>query len=296
MFILRLASLGRRHYEKQRCYSFTKQSLRYPKEQHTEKKAVSQIGVSKLKTRPSFMAASFTCPHCQSIAQQSWFNGGTVSELVIKIIKHIYLDHRPNFHDYEQTAMLKLVEIVRSDFLTLTTKFIPSNFSIATCTHCDNVSLWIDRNIVYPKMIIAPPAHPDMPPEIRVDYDEARNIAQDSPRGSAALLRLCVQKICIHLGEPGKKINDDIGALVKKGLPVEIQQALDLVRVIGNNAVHPGELSSEDVQDVADNLFEIVNHIVEERISRPKKLSSLFSGLPTQALESIKKRDGSKQP
>lgn len=139
-------------------------------------------------------------------------------------------------------------------------------------------------------------AHPDMPPDIRADYDEARNIAQDSPRGSAALLRLCVQKLCKHLGEPGKNINDDIGSLVKKGLPVEIQQALDIVRVIGNNAVHPGELSSEDVQQVATTLFELVNHIVEDRISRPNRLATLFTGLPSQALAGIANRDGNNKP
>lgn len=135
-------------------------------------------------------------------------------------------------------------------------------------------------------------AHPDIPPDIAVDYNEARYIAQDSPRGSAALLRLCVQKLCKHLGEPGKNINDDIGSLVKKGLPLEIQQALDIVRVIGNNAVHPGELSGEDVQQVATTLFELVNHIVEDRISRPKKLSTLFISLPTNALAGIANRDG----
>ena len=39
---------------------------------------------------------------------------------------------------------------------------------------------------------------------------------------------------CGHLGESGKNINDDIAALVKKGLNLMIQQSLDVVRVIGN--------------------------------------------------------------
>lgn len=130
-----------------------------------------------------------------------------------------------------------------------------------------------------------------MPPEIRQNYEEARNVVQQSPRAAAALLRLCVQKLCKHLGEPGKNINDDIGALVQKGLPVEIQQALDIVRVVGNNAVHPGAISNEDVAGVSTALFDLVNHIVEDRIARPKKLAALFNILPGPALAGIVARD-----
>jgi hypothetical protein len=130
-----------------------------------------------------------------------------------------------------------------------------------------------------------------MPVDIRHDYEEARNVVQQSPRAAAALLRLCVQKLCKHLGEPGKNINDDIGSLVKKGLPVEIQQALDIVRVIGNNAVHPGEITPDDVAGVSSSLFELVNYIVEDRIARPKKLASMFTTLPGPALAGIAARD-----
>lgn len=178
-----------------------------------------------------------------------------------------------------------------------------SGAEICHCSHCRKASIWrvtcidddgkaIDGVMIHPGNIPAPLAHVDMPAEVQADYEEARNVAQQSPRASAALLRLCIQKLCQHLGEPGKNLNEDIGSLVKKGLPVEIQQSLDIVRVVGNNAVHPGELSGDDVRDVSGALFELVNHIVEDRISRPTKLATLFASLPAKALSAIEKRDG----
>ena len=145
--------------------------------------------------------------------------------------------------------------------------------------------------MLVPENTTAPLPHPDMPDAVLFDYEEARLVAGKSPRSSAALLRLAIQKLCIELGEKGKNINDDIASLVRKGLPVEIQQALDIVRVVGNNAVHPGELSNDDVSEISTGLFELVNQIVEDRISRPKKLQAMFDKLPAGAREAIQKRD-----
>ena len=79
---------------------------------------------------------------------------------------------------------------------------------------------------------------------------------------------------------------------MKEGPPVGIQQALDAVRVVGNNAVHPGEISLDDSPEIASTLFELINIIVDRMISQPKKLSELYAGLPAGAVEAIKKRDG----
>jgi hypothetical protein len=145
--------------------------------------------------------------------------------------------------------------------------------------------------MIVPNQGTAPVAHTDMPDDVRADYEEARSVVGVSPRSAAALLRLAIQRLCVHLGQPGKNLNNDIGALVKEGLPQEIQQALDVLRVVGNNAVHPGELSQEDVADVADALFSLLNEIIEERISRPKRRQELFDRLPAAAREAIVKRD-----
>jgi hypothetical protein len=137
----------------------------------------------------------------------------------------------------------------------------------------------------------APPPHEDLPPEVVEDYQEAQGIVAASPRGAAALLRLAIQKLCMHLGEKGKDLNEDIGHLVKKGLPQQIQRSLDIVRVIGNNAVHPGQIDIRDDPETAQRLFELVNLIVEVMVSQPKRIEELYDRLPEGAKAQIEKRD-----
>jgi len=138
----------------------------------------------------------------------------------------------------------------------------------------------------------APLPHSDMPPDVALDYAEARSICALSPRGAAALLRLAIQKLCKHLGQRGENINTDIGTLVQEGLPVTIQRALDVVRVTGNNAVHPGELRLEDNPEIVAVLFGLVNLIVDNRIAEPRRIATLYEALPEGARRGIGERDG----
>lgn len=107
----------------------------------------------------------------------------------------------------------------------------------------------------------------------------------------AALLRLALQKLCVHLGEKGKNINEDIGSLVVKGLPKQVQMALDYIRVTGNNSVHPGEMDIEDDEDICLRLFSMINFIVDKMIIQPKEIDKAFDFLPNKAKAAIEKRD-----
>ena len=74
------------------------------------------------------------------------------------------------------------------------------------------------------------------------------------------------------LGENKKKnLSDNIQLLVKAGLQSDIHKALDIVRVIGNNAVHPGQIDV-DSMETASKLFRLVNLIVQQVITEPKEI------------------------
>ena len=222
--------------------------------------------------QPAINKRSFNCPHCAALAQQFWFRLKATALRDGQTPQHLH--RSPLLQSTVTQAEFELHSI---------------NFS--RCFHCKEIAIWISDQLVWPKQVTASPPNPDLPCDIRNDYEEAAAIFALSPRGSAALLRLGIQKLCKHLGEKGDNINDDIGRLVKKGLPEKVQQALDSIRVIGNDAVHPGQLDLRDDGATAERLFELVNIIVEVMISQPRKVSEIYSKLPSTKLKAIEERD-----
>lgn len=203
---------------------------------------------------PSFGSKKFTCPHCGAIALQRWDQRGL------------------DFGHYGGGS---------------------GNNPLATakCDHCGEFSVWLSGDLLYPNKGEAPQPNPDLPQAVNNIYLEAAAISSISPRGATALLRLAIQVLCKELGEEGKNINADIASLVKKGLPERVQQALDIVRVTGNNAVHPGQIDVDN-PDTAGKLFELINVITEYTISMPNRINNVYGQLPENAREAIDKRDG----
>ncbi len=200
---------------------------------------------------PVFKKTGFHCPHCGIKAHQYWSHAT---------------------HTHSGTVL--------------------KGISSAICFSCENYSLWLNEKIIYPRTSSAPLPSEDMPQDVKDDFLEARNIVDSSPRAAAALLRLAIQKLMVEVGEKGKNLNEDIGSLVNGGKLVgKVQKALDSVRVIGNNAVHPGRIDLKDDINTAIILFELVNMIVETIITEEKKVNAIFNKLPNGAKAQIKKRN-----
>lgn len=157
------------------------------------------------------------------------------------------------------------------------------------CARCQNHSIWIRGKLAYPASNTAPPPNPETPAEVLLLYNEAASLHHLSPRAAGGLLRLAVETLVNELESGSGSLNDKIGRLVEKGLHPKIQKALDAIRVIGNNAVHPGEINADDPTTVSA-LYGLLNLIVEEMIEKPKHVNAVFDALPESAKAAIEKR------
>jgi Domain of unknown function (DUF4145) len=248
---------------------------------------------------PTLGGQSFNCPHCGALAAQRWFTcfASTASEPPTPLdagfemlkLQSLPLQDQPIAHR-------DLVKLMRGNvFLDKSIELKRSlqnvrNLNLSRCYSCGDIAVWLGTNVL-PRKNFDILINEDMPTDARADFEEATAIVDASPRGAAALLRLSIQKICIFLGEKGNNLNEDIGNLVGKGLSDKIQKALDAVRVIGNNAVHPGTIDISDDRQTAATLFKLVNIIAEAMISQPKQIDQVYSQLPPSALDAIQRRD-----
>jgi len=208
---------------------------------------------------PELNKTAFNCPNCGAFSKQNW--GGV--------------------HILNQSTSFKISL---------------NQIAFAVCEHCGKYSIWRfskdTSSMIYPNSGIAPLPNVDMPEDVKRDFEEARSIVNISPRGAAALLRLAIQKLCVHLGGTGHNINDDIALLVSNGLPMKLQKALDSVRVVGNNAVHPGQIDLTDDIETAGKLFHFINVICENQITQPNIIDQFYNEvLPEGSKSAIQRRD-----
>lgn len=213
---------------------------------------------------PKLGEEKFHCPHCGVYAKQFW------AHIHAQNIWGGYSSIQGKAHFDES---------------------LDKKWAISKCEYCEEKIIWLDENIIYPKNIPVSLPNEDLSEEIKKDYIEAAIIFNDSVRSSAALLRLALQKLCKQLGEKGENINDDIGAMVKKGLNPLVQKSLDSLRITGNNAVHPGEINLEEEPDKVLKLFELINFIAEKMITEPKEISGFYDNLPESSKKAVEERD-----
>jgi hypothetical protein len=250
-------------------------------------------------TKPVLGAASFNCPHCGALASQQWFDcfcnealgpPKPIDQMALQL--QLYRVESLEQRNAQHERLLKMVAgYIWLDKDKAANCYLAGNLRLSQCFSCKEIGVWSNDKLIFPKSEVLSTPNEDMPVDIAAAFKEAASIAEYSPRGAAALLRLCVQLLCKQLGEKGENINNDIGNLVRKGLSQKIQQALDVVRVVGNNAVHPGQIDLADDVETAHSLFSLVNVIVETMISQPKRIEDAYMQLPETARAAIEKRD-----
>lgn len=252
---------------------------------------------------PSVRETAFNCTHCGALAKQFWYSAhaGAMQKDALPLVidpaklEELNLDHVEDEDERKRLRKWAERKATGRPFFESNTGYRDTdvnNVWFSRCYNCNDVTLWICDRIIYPQRGEAPPANGDLPPEIARDYNEASSILDLSPRGAAALIRLAIQKLCRHLGQPGKNINADIKTLVAGGLDPRVQKALDAVRVIGNSAVHPGQIDLRDDRATAETLFRLLNLIAEKMISEPKHVEEVYDSLPEEARKAIEERDG----
>ncbi|MFD1357644.1 DUF4145 domain-containing protein [Fictibacillus halophilus] len=169
---------------------------------------------------------------------------------------------------------------------------------ISICHDCTNYTIWENKKIIYPFESELPEAHGDMPEDVKGIYTEATQVYKHSPRAAAALLRLAIEIMIPQLEEYNikkAKINTMIGELVKQDIPQHVQQGLDAIRIYGNEGIHPGEIVINDDQETVQFLFELINLMVDELITRKKKIKSIYDKLPIDKIKGILNRDKVKE-
>lgn len=123
-----------------------------------------------------------------------------------------------------------------------------------------------------------------MPENVKEIYEEASLVLGDSPRAACALLRLALQELMKYLKENIQiyselklgNIKNDIEEIINIGNFYQdqkemLEKAMNSVRLIGNRASHPSELDINDNPEIANILFEMINFIVGEIITKPKE-------------------------
>ena len=225
---------------------------------------------------------AFHCPSCGAYAHQTWYQ-----TQVLRLD-----DETTELVPDEQAENPTLQALSNLTRALSPATVVSSQFRVSHCERCTELAVWMHERLLWPHGGSAPPPNVDLPEQVADDYREAAAIAHDSPRGAAALLRLAVEKLCRHLVSPHKNLYDCIRILVAKGLEPGSSKPSTMSGVIGNNAVHPDNIDRRDDAPTVATLFNLVNVIAEQTITRPKQMQTMYDTLPATERRKVEARDG----
>lgn len=158
-------------------------------------------------------------------------------------------------------------------------------FYLENCEVCQGTSIY-DANTgmkIHPTNSSIKEPNNDMPKNIKDLYNEASSVFELSPRSSLAIIRLALDLLCIELGakEQDNLFNKVEWLYNENVIDAELKELAHGVRGLGNGAVHPRNIDEEINKNDAIIVFELLNIIVEEKITKENRKNELVNRFKT---------------
>lgn len=212
---------------------------------------------------PALDRDAFDCPRCGTYASQSWVSLKRVGQ--------------SQFDDAQRGY---------------------GRWSSAQCGRCHEYSVWREERMIFPNSGLAPIAHPQMPPEAKELYEEAREVVGISRRAGAALARAALERLLRTLdsGAGNKNLATRIERILPR-VPEPLGQMLTVIRVAGNSTLHVQDEPDEILvlildpgeTEIVELVFEAINDLVEELIAKPSKVAKLYRKIPESIRDRVEK-------
>ncbi len=171
--------------------------------------------MAKKASPPSIKETAFDCPHCGAYTTQYWFY--LHADIISGEIKTpTFPDEKfktgiKNNNDFDAEMKQKLTEWVQkmeSGLMFFQEKEEGSNNSyrvnnlyLSQCHNCDQISLWVHDNLVFPSQKAGALPNSDLPRYVKHNFEKARSILNHSLRGATVFFKLSIQKLRIFLDE-----------------------------------------------------------------------------------------------
>ncbi|MGS2776965.1 DUF4145 domain-containing protein [Robertmurraya sp. GLU-23] len=226
---------------------------------------------------PELGLEAFNCPKCGVYSHQRW---------------HVICEESLNNSLFITKLEEEIKNFVKQGIDIHTTANVKHKYitSLSRCFHCNGVSLWVENKLIYPNSTLVELPNFDMPAEIQALYNEASSIVNLSAKSAAALLRLALEKLLIHVGAKPGSIDNMIKSLIEKDVisaSGTVRKALDSLRLIGNAGVHPTGINLDEDPKAAMALFKVINFVVEKLITDVKEMEEIYALVPQEKRESL---------
>ncbi len=192
--------------------------------------------MAKKTSPPSVKETAFDCPHCGAYTTQLWFYlhaDSIAGEIKTPNIPDDKFKTEININnDFNAEMKQKLTEWIEkmdSGLMFFQEKeggpnnsYRVNNLYLSQCHNCDQISLWVHDNLVFPSQKAGVHLNNDLPENVKHYLEETRSMLILLARGAAAFLRLSIQKLRDFLDEGWivlKKAYRDNQTLSKSNAP-----------------------------------------------------------------------------